>query len=74
VLSLIGYALGGEAGARLAEHIGLETSADTQDLILGHLALTLVPNEQGEYESASLATADQKTERGKCVASVLETR
>jgi len=29
VLSLIGYALGGEAGARLAEHIGLETSADT---------------------------------------------
>ena len=29
VLSLIGYALGGEAGARLAEHIGVETSADT---------------------------------------------
>ena len=29
VLSLIGYALGGEAGARLVEHIGLETSADT---------------------------------------------
>jgi len=29
VLLLIGYALGGEAGARLAEHIGLETSADT---------------------------------------------
>jgi len=29
VLSLIGYALGGESGARLAEHIGLETSADT---------------------------------------------
>ena len=29
MLSLIGYALGGEAGARLAEHIGLETSADT---------------------------------------------
>ncbi len=29
VLSLICYALGGEAGARLAEHIGLEMSADT---------------------------------------------
>ena len=29
VLSLIGYALGGEAGVRLAEHIGLEMSADT---------------------------------------------
>ena len=28
-LALIGYALGGEAGARLAERLGLETTADT---------------------------------------------
>ena len=37
-----------------------------QDLILGHLALTLVPAQQGEYESARLKPADNKAERGKC--------
>ena len=37
-----------------------------QGLLLGRLALTLVPTEQGSYESGHLKVADSKTERGKC--------